>query len=71
MFQLNSFVNQIKNIGRQMAEKINEPFDEERIYIQLTDKDEASIVYHGYVRNTEVVIRKTSSGFNWRYKKDE
>ena len=71
MFQLNSFVNEIKNIGRQMAEKINEPFDEERIYIQLTDKDEASIVYYGYVRNTEVVIRKTSSGFNWRYKKDE
>ena len=71
MFQLNSFVNEIKNIGRQMAEKINEPFDEECIYIQLTDKDEASIVYYGYVRNTEVVIRKTSSGFNWRYKKDE
>lgn len=71
MFQLNSFVNEIKNIGRQMAEKINEPFDEERIYIQLTDKDEASIVYYGYVRNTEVVIRKTSFGFNWRYKKDE
>lgn len=71
MFQLNSFVNEIKDIGRQMAEKINEPFDEERIYIQLTDKDEASIVYYGYVRNTEVVIRKTSFGFNWRYKKDE
>ena len=71
MFHLNSFVNEIKNIGRQMAEKINEPFDEERIYIQLTDKDEASIVYYGYVRNTEVVITKTSSGFNWRYKKDE
>ena len=47
MFHLNSFVNEIKNIGRQMAEKINEPFDEERIYIQLTDKDEASIVYYG------------------------
>ena len=71
MFHLNSFVNEIKDIGRQMAEKINEPFDEERIYIQLTDKDEASIVYYGYVRNTEVVIRKTSFGFNWRYKNDE
>ena len=25
MFHLNSFVNEIKDIGRQMAEKINEP----------------------------------------------
>ena len=69
MFNLNSFVNEIKDIGRQMAEKIDEPFDEERIYIQLTDRNEMSIIYYGYVRNTEVVIRKTSSGFNWRYKK--
>lgn len=69
MFHLNSFVNEIKDIGRQMAEKIDEPFDEERIYIQLTDRNEMSIIYYGYVRNTEVVIRKTSSGFNWRYKK--
>ena len=56
MFHLNSFVNEIKDIGRQMAEKINEPFDEECIYIQPTDEDEVSIQYYGHERNTEVVI---------------
>ena len=56
MFYLNSFVNEIKDIGRQMAEKINEPFDEECIYIQPTDEDEVSIQYHGHERNAEVVI---------------
>ena len=56
MFQLNSFVNEIKDIGRQMAEKINEPFDEECIYIQPTNEDEVSIQYCGHERNAEVVI---------------
>ena len=56
MFHLNSFVNEIKDIGRQMAEKINEPFDEECIYIQPTDEDEISIQYYGHERNAEVVI---------------
>ena len=51
MFHLNSFVNEIKDIGRQMAEKINEPFDEECIYIQPTDEDEVSIQYYGHERN--------------------
>ena len=55
MFHLNSFVNEIKDIGRQMAEKINEPFDEECIYIQPTDEDEVSIQYYGHERNAEVV----------------
>lgn len=39
-----------------MAEKINEPFDEECIYIQPTDEDEISIQYYGHERNAEVVI---------------
>ena len=56
MFHLNSFVNEIKDIGRQMAEKINEPFDEGCIYIQPTDEDEALIQYCGHERNAEVVI---------------
>ena len=56
MFHLNSFVNEIKDIGIQMAEKINEPFDEECIYIQPTDEDEISIQYYGHERNAEVVI---------------
>ena len=56
MFHLNSFVNEIKDIGRQMAEKINEPFDEECIYIQPTDEDEVLIQYYGHERNAEVVI---------------
>ena len=56
MFHLNYFVNEIKDIGRQMAEKINEPFDEECIYIQPTDEDEVSIQYYGHERNAEVVI---------------
>ena len=56
MFHLNSFVNEIKDIGRQMSEKINEPFDEECIYIQPTDEDEVSIQYCGHERNAEVVI---------------
>ena len=56
MFHLNSFVNEIKDIGRQMAEKINEPFDEECIYIQPTDEDEALIQYCGHERHAEVVI---------------
>ena len=56
MFHLNYYVNEIKDIGRQMAEKINEPFDEECIYIQPTDEDEVSIQYYGHERNAEVVI---------------
>ena len=56
MFHLNSFVHEIKDIGRQMAEKINEPFDEGCIYIQPTDEDEVSIQYYGRERNAEVVI---------------
>ena len=56
MFHLNSFVNEIKDIGRQMAEKINEPFDEECIYIQPTDEDEVSIQCYGRERNAGVVI---------------
>lgn len=56
MFHLNSFVNEIKDIGRQMAEKINEPFDEGCIYIQPTDENEVSIQYYGRERNAEVVI---------------
>ena len=56
MFHLNRFVNEIKDIGRQMAEKINEPFDEGCIYIQPTDEDEVSIQYYGRERNAEVVI---------------
>ena len=55
MFHLNSFVNEIKDIGRQMAEKINEPFDEGCIYIQPTDEDEVLIQYCGHERNAEVV----------------
>ena len=43
MLHWNSFVNEIKDIGRQMAEKINEPFDEECLYIQPTDEDQVSI----------------------------
>ena len=56
MFHLNYYVNEIKDIGRQMAEKINEPFDEECIYIQPTDEDVVSIQYYGRERNAEVVI---------------
>ena len=56
MFHLNSFVNEIKDIGRQMAEKINEPFDEECIYIQPTDEDEVLIQYYGHERSAGVVI---------------
>ena len=56
MFHLNSFVNEIKDIGRQMAEKINEPFDEECVYIHPVGENVVSIQYYGRERNAEVVI---------------
>ena len=56
MFHLHSFVTEIKDIGRQTAAKINEPFDEACIYIQPTDEDEVSIQYYGHERNAEAVI---------------
>ena len=56
MFHLNSFVNEVKDIGRQMAEKINEPFDEECLYIHPFDEGEMSIQYWGHKKNAEVVI---------------
>ena len=56
MFHLNSFVNEIKDIGRQMAEKINEPFNEECIYIHPTDEDVVTIQYYGHEKNAAEVI---------------
>ena len=56
MFHLNSFVNEIKDIGIQMAEKINEPFDEECVYIHPMGENVVSIQYYGRERNAEVVI---------------
>ena len=71
MFHLNSFVNEIKDIGRQMAEKINEPFDEECIYIQPTDEDEVSIQYWGHKRYAEVVIEMANLNEITYYDPDE
>ena len=54
-----------------MAEKINEPFDEECIYIQPTDEDEISIQYYGHERNAEVVIEMANLNEITYYDPDE
>ena len=56
MMQLQQLVAEVNNIGRQMAEKINEPFDEGCVYIHPYDEEEISIQYWGHKRNAEVVI---------------
>ena len=56
MMQLQQLVAEVNNIGRQMAEKINEPFDEYNIYVHPFDDGELSIQYYGQSKNAEVVI---------------
>lgn len=56
MIQLQQLVAEVNNIGRQMAEKINEPFDESNVYVHPYDEGELSIQYYGKNRNAEVVI---------------
>lgn len=56
MMQLQQLVAEVNDIGRQMAEKIGEPFDEGCVYIHPYDEDEISIQYYGHERNAEVVI---------------
>lgn len=56
MMQLQQLVAEVNNIGRQMAEKINEPFDEYNVYVHPYDDGELSIQYYGKNRNAEVVI---------------
>ena len=45
MMQLQQLVAEVNNIGRQMAEKINEPFDEYNVYVHPYDDGELSIQY--------------------------
>ena len=47
MFHLNSFVNEIKDIGRQMAEAIGEKFDESHLLIETNESQQIRLVYCG------------------------
>lgn len=56
MMQLQQLVAEVNDIGRQMAEKIGEPFDEGCVYIHPYDEGEMSIQYYGHNQNAEVII---------------
>ena len=56
MMQLQQLVAEVNNIGRQMAEKINEPFDESNVFIHPKRDGELVIKYYGFNRNAGVSI---------------
>ena len=56
MMQLQQLVAEVNNIGRQMAEKVREPFDESNVFIHPKRDGELVIKYYGLNRNAEVSI---------------
>lgn len=71
MMQLQQLVAEVNNIGRQMAEKIDEPFDESNVYVHPYDEGELSIQYYGQNRNAEVVIEINNANEITYYDPDE
>lgn len=60
MFHLNSFVNEIKDIGRQMAERMGVPFDESNISIAPTcQKLMIGYNWQGKIGYVEIEISNT------------
>ena len=64
MFHLNSFVNEIKDIGRQMAEKINEPFDEGCIYKQRDNDNGTPMIAEIYSRYNQRCLQANAMDFD-------
>ena len=70
MFHLNSFVNEIKDIGRQIAEEIGDKFDESGLLIETNELQQIRLVYFGDYISVELPIELYDDVVKYNIRRD-